>query len=209
MNLKDQFVITVSREVGSGGHTVGKILSEKLGVAYCDKDLIEALQKKFELTAGEIERLKKGKKNWFSDFIRYISPVPSPEILGVDACYSSGVTTDDVFKAETEILKGVAAEKSCVIAGRTGFFIFKDHPNRLNVLIIASKPNRIARVMRRQGLAEEDAAALIDELDTARENYIKRYTESSRYDSRNYDLVLNSDGHTEAELADIIISYIK
>ena len=119
------------------------------------------------------------------------------------------VTTDDIYQAETEILKELAHEGSCVIAGRSGFFVFKDHPNHLNVFIIAPEESRIRRVMEKQGLAEESAKALVKDIDQTRENYIRRYTGASRYDARNYDLVLNADGHTEEELADIILSYIK
>ena len=119
------------------------------------------------------------------------------------------VTSDDIYQAETEILKELANEGSCVIAGRSGFYVFKDHPNHLNVLIIAPEENRIRRVMEKQGLAEESAKALIENIDQTRENYIRRYTGTSRYDARNYDLVLNADGHKEEELADIILSYIQ
>ena len=118
------------------------------------------------------------------------------------------LTTEDIFKAEVEILKGFADMGSCVIAGRSGFFVFKDHPNVLNVLITASRSHRIERVMSKQGLSEKEAIAVIELIDKARENYIQRFAGVSRYDARNYDLVLNADGHTEEQLADLILSYI-
>ena len=58
------------------------------------------------------------------------------------------------------------------------------------------------------GVSEAEAAELINKLDSARENYVKRYAGVSRYDLRNYDIVISADGHTEEELADIIIAYI-
>lgn len=97
---------------------------------------------------------------------------------------------------------------SCVIAGRSGFFVFKDHPNKLNVFITASKAHRIERIMKKQGLSEESAKALIEGIDRQRDNYIRRYADVSRFDARNYDMVLSADGHTEEQLADIILSYI-
>lgn len=213
MNLKEPFVITISREIGSGGHTVGRILAEKLNTFYFDKYLIESLEKRFNLTASGIEKLKGEKKNWLADFIQFVKPVPSARTLGVDPRYTQefrmGVTTDDIYQAETEILKELANEGSCVIAGRSGFFVLKDHPNHLNVLIIAPEENRIRRVMEKQGLAEESARALVKDIDQARENYIQRYTGTSRYDARNYDLVLNANSHTEEELAGIILNYIQ
>lgn len=212
MNKQDPFVITVSREVGSGGHTVGSILAQELGVRFCDKLLLESLEKQFGLSAGAIEKLKGEKKNWLNDFLNFVTPMPTTRALGIDPQYAQefriDVTTDDIFKAEVEILQGLAQMGSCVIAGRSGFFVLKDHPNKLNVFITASLPNRIERVMKKQGLSEASAAALIEKIDKARENYIQRYAGVSRYDARNYDLVLNADGHTEEDLVRLILSYI-
>ena len=212
MNLKEPFVITISREVGSGGHTVGRILAEKLNTRYCDKELVKALEEKFNLTASGIEKLKGEKKNWLADFIQFIAPIPSAKTLGVDPKYTQefrlDITTDDIYKAEKEILEGMAADGSCVIAGRSGFHVFRDHPNHLNVFITAPVANRIRRVMKKQDLKEESAAAVIESIDKARENYIQRYAGTSRYDARNYDLVINADGHTEEQLADLILAYI-
>lgn len=212
MNLKEPFVITVSREIGSGGHTVGRILAEMLNVHYCDKDLVRALEEKFNLTVSGIEKLKGEKKNWLADFIRFVAPMPSAKALGVDPKASQEfrieVTPDDIYKAETEILKELAEEGSCVIAGRSGFHVFKDHPNCLHVFITAPEADRIRRVMAKQGLSEESAAAIIHGIDEARENYIQRYARTSRYDSRNYDLVINAEGHSEEQVAEIILEYI-
>lgn len=212
MNLKEPFVITVSREVGSGGHTVGAILAEKLGTRYLDNYLIKALEEKFKLTVSGIEKLKGEKKNWFADFAEFITPIPSARALNINSRYTQefrpGVSTAEIFKAESEILEGLAEEGSCVIAGRSGFFVLKDHPNHLKVFITAGKEYRIDRVMRKQGLSRNEAEALIDDLDAKRENYIKKYTGKSRYDLRNYDLVLKADGHDEESLAGLILDYI-
>lgn len=212
MNIKEPFVLNVSREVGSGGHTVGSILARKLNVRYCDKLLVESLQKQFGLTVSGIEKLKGEKKNWLADFVKLIAPVPSAKALDLDPKFvtefRADVTTDDIYKAEVDILKGFAEMGSCVIAGRSGFFIFRDHPNRLNVMITASMPYRLKRIMDKQGLSEASAAAVIKGVDEARENFVRRYAGVSRYDARNYDLVLNADGHSEEQLADLILSYI-
>ena len=119
-----------------------------------------------------------------------------------------GVTTDDVYHLESEILKELAANQSCVIAGRSGFFILKDHPNKLDIFIRSSKSSRIARIMEKQGKNREEAEEIVDRVDRLRENYIQRYTGTSRYDSRNYDLVLNVDGLSTEEAVDIILKYL-
>ena len=214
MDTKEKFVITVAREVGSGGRTVGRKLAAKLGVRYSDKELIRNLREKFNLTTYGIEKLKGEKKSWMADFLHLVAPVPKVNMVrDSDSKFvqelRGDVTTDDIYKAETEILKEIADEESCVIAGRSGFFVLKDHPNKVDVFIIASRENRIQRIVRKQHLTETEAETVMDSLDQSRDNYVKRYTGKSRYDSRNYDLVINADNHTEDEIVDIILSYIK
>lgn len=211
MNKNEKFVITINRELGSGGRTVGRKLAEKLGVAFYDKALIKALQEKFNLTVEEIERLKGQKKNWWDDVKRVWQIGP-----GVNSNFflpqkGSGVDlldTKEIFEAETLILQDIAFHESCVVAGRSGFFVFRAHPNHLNIFIQASMPFRIERLMRKQGKSEAEAREAIERVDRMRENYVQEYTKSSRYDTRNYDLVISADGKTEDEIVDIIMKYI-
>ena len=210
MNINDKFVITISREVGSGGRTIGRKLAEKLGVRFCDKNLINALVEKFNLSSGDIEMVKGQKKNWLADLLEKYTPVPHAGAIGSTGVeFSTAITNEELFKAESEILRGLAEASSCVIAGRSGFFILKDHPNKLDIFIQSSFSNRVSRVMERQGKNAEEAEKIIRRVDEMRENYVQRYTSTSRYDSRNYDLVLNVDGLSSDEAVDIILAYIK
>ena len=211
MNKNEQFVITFNRELGSGGRTVGRLLAEKLGVPFYDKAVIKALQEKYNLTTAEIERLKGRKHSWWADVER---------ILKIDAGMSMDyylpkktdapdlLTTDEMFKTETLILQDLAAEKSCVVAGRSGFHVFRNHPNHLSILIQASMDYRVERVARKQNMTEDEARKTIERVDKMRENYVKKYTGTSRYDTRNYQLVIAADGKTEEEIAEMIVQYI-
>ena len=211
MNKNEKFVITINRELGSGGRTVSRKLAEKLGVKFYDKALIKALEEKYHLTVEEIEKLKGQKHNWWADFERVVGIGP-----GMTANYylpqkgdeSGLLTTKEMFKAETEILKGIAEEGSCVVAGRSGFFVYRYHPNHLSILIQASMEHRVERVARKQNMTEDEARKTIERVDKMRENYVKKYTGTSRYDTRNYQLVISADGKTEEEIADIIMQYI-
>ena len=116
--------------------------------------------------------------------------------------------TKDIFQAETMILQDIALEESCVVAGRSGFYVFRAHPNHLSILIQASMPFRVERVMRKQNKTEDEARKVIEKVDKMRENYVKEYTKTSRYDTRNYDLIISADGKTEDEIVDIIMQFI-
>ena len=212
MNRNEKFVITINRELGSGGRTVGEKLAKKLGVPFYDKALIKAMEEKYNLSVEEIERLKGRNHSWWADFKRVVSigqgMTNSPYYKLSTEVEPDLLTTDEMFKAEKEILKGIAEEESCIIAGRLGFFVLKDVPNRLSVLIQASMEHRIERVMRKQGLSREEAEKVIKKVDKMRENYVNKYTGTSRYDTRNYHLVISMDGKSEDEVADLIFSYL-
>ena len=210
MKLDEQFVITISREVGSGGRTIGRALAEKLGVRFCDKNLINSLVEKFDLSAKNIEMIKGQKKNWLADILQRITPVPHAGALGSTGQeFAPAVTNDELFRAESEILKEIAAQESCVIAGRSGFFVLKDCPNKLDILIRSSLSNRISRIVEKQNVSREEAERIVERVDAQREYFVRRYTDTSRYDARNYDLVLNVDGLTGDEAVDIILKYIE
>ncbi len=211
--MKEPFVITISREVGSGGRTIGRKLAEKLGVRFSDKELIDALQAKLNLTASGIEELKGKKKRWLDDFIQMVAPVPKSGLL-VDGDsdyiseYNKSLGVNDVFEAEKEILNGIADQGSCVIAGRSGFFVLKGRPNKVDILITASLENRVARIMEKQNLTREKAEQVIESVDKARDNYVLRYTGQSRYDARNYNIVINMDYLTEDKAVELILGYL-
>ena len=214
MRRNEKFVIAINRELGSGGRTVGRKLAERLHVEFYDKALIKTLEERYSLTVEEIEQLKGRSHNWLAEIKRALFAsegvaVTSNYILAVPGDKPIQPTTYDMFKAEQEILKSIAAEESCVIAGRSGFYVFRDHPNHLSVLIQASMPFRIERVMRKQNMTREQAIKTIEKIDKMRENYIKEFTKTSRYDTRNYDLVITADGKTEDQIVDIIMKYIE
>ena len=211
MNKNEKFVITINRELGSGGRTVGRKLAERLGVEFFDKALIKAMEEKYNLTAEEIEKMKGRHSHWWEDFAK-VMRLGDSEIRHYQSQYGGEVeklTTDNVFKAEKEILEGIADDESCVVAGRCGFSVFRHHPNHLSIFIQASMPFRLERVVRKRNITPEEAHAIIDKVDTMRENYVKRFTGTSRYDTRNYNLVISADGKTEDEIVDVIMKYIE
>jgi len=208
MNKNEKFVITINREMGSGGRTVGRKLAEKLNVEFCDKALIRALTEKFNLSTEEVESLKGRSHSWWRDLLNRLSEGQGMIPTGQIPTKLDIPTTEEIFKVETEILKGIAESASCVITGRSGFFVFRNEPNHLSILVQASMPHRIERVMRKQNMTEEEAIKTIEKVDKMRENYVQKYTNSSRYDTRNYDLVISADGKTEDEIVNLILQYI-
>ena len=202
MNKNSKFVITINRELGSGGRTVGRKLAELLGVKYYDKAIVQGLTEKYGLTAEEIERLKAQEKpSWWSELqdrcksLLSANPQPKP-------------STSAMFETERRILEQLASQDSCVVAGRSAFLIFREHPNHLNVFIQASTEHRIERLMKKQGLTYAAALDVLDEVDEGREAYLKKDSDRSRYDTRNYDVVLSMDHMTEDDAVAVIMEYV-
>ena len=206
MNKNEKFVITINREVGSGGRTVGRKVAEKLGVKYCDKAVIDGLTQKFGLTQERIEEIKAQKKSWWNDINNYYHTLVNSASLPMEA--EVKLDNETMFETEKRILQDLASHESCVVAGRTGFMVFREWPNHLNVFIQASMEHRVQRVMRRQNVDEQEARDIIAKMDATREAYIKKYEDTSRYDTRNYQLVISMDGLSEDDAAEIILAYI-
>ena len=206
MNKNEKFVITINREVGSGGHTVGRKLAEKLQVKYCDKAVVEGLTKKFGLTLERIEEIKAQKKSWWNDINNYYQTLVNSASQPMDA--EVGLDNKSMFETEKRILQEIAAQTSCVVAGRTGFMVFRDWPNHLNIFIQASMEHRVQRIMRRQNVSEQEARDIIARMDSSRETYIQKYEDTSRYDTRNYQLVISTDELSEDDAVEVIMNYI-
>ena len=206
MNKNEKFVITINREVGTGGRTVGRKLAEKLGVKYCDKAIVEGLTKKFGLSIEKIEEIKAQKKSWWNDINNYYYTLVNSASQPMDAQVK--LDNESIFATEKRILQELAAESSCVVAGRTGFMVFRQWPNHLCIFIQASMEHRVKRVMKRQNVSGQEARDIIAKLDASREAYIKKYEDTSRYDTRNYQLVISMDDLTEDDAVEVIMAYI-
>lgn len=207
MNKNEKFVIAINREVGSGGHEIGEKIAQKLGVKFYDKAIIKELTKKFNLSVEELEEVRSSKFNWWNNLVEsYMNRYRIEERFDVQ---STIATTDNVFRVESDFLRQLADDESCVIAGRSGFYIFRDHPNALKIFITCDMNKRIERMMKVRKMTETEAKAVIDKFDKGRETYTKRFSGRSRYDARNYDLVVNVSDITEQQAVDLILDFIE
>lgn len=206
MDTNKNFVVTINRELGTGGRTIGKKLAERLGVNFYDKVAISSLVEHFHLSVDEIENIKAKKSHWWDNISAFYMDryrVDNAMIL------ADKVTTEQMFQVESEVIRSIADNESCVIAGRSAFCILKDHPNCFKILIESSMETRVVRLVKRQNVTEDQALETIKKVDEGRENYTKKFAGTSRYDARNYDLVLNVSHLSEEQAVDVIYSVLK
>ena len=201
-----KFVITINRESGSGGKEIATKLGELLGVKVYGKEILASILEKYNLTHEDAEKIKATKPGWWADFCRFYKQFGTTAAIAYE---SFEVDSKQLYEEEEQILKELAAQESCIIVGRTGFHIFKDNPNAMRLLIIANPECRVKRLMERQGVNEQGARDIMERTDKARENYTKSFAGTSRYDARNYDMVLNVSGFTTDQVARFLAENVR
>ena len=181
-------MITISRQFGTGGHEIGVELARRLGVKLLDKQILNEMARKYCVVEDAVEQISARNPLWRDDFTQfYRSYMAGAEYNGQE----HDQTSHQLFDAQAEVIKRVAAEESCVLVGRCGFHIFRNHPNALKIFVHADDECRKKRIARKYDLSEADAGAMIVDNDYSRELYTKTFTGSDWMDARNYDLTLN------------------
>ena len=201
-----KFIITINREAGSGGKEIAEKLGEILGVKVYGKEILASILEKYDLTKERAEQIKAEKRNWWADFCRFYKQFGSSAAIAYETLE---VNSDQLFDEEEKVLKSLAEKESCIIVGRTGFHIFKDYPNAMRIFLIAKPEARIRRLMEKQGVDEREAREIMEKVDKARENYTKSFAKVSRYDARNYDMVVNVSPFTTDQVARFLAQNVR
>ena len=188
MNKEEKFVITISRQFGTGGHEIGAELARRLGVKLLDKQILNAVASRMRSVEDAVEKIESRNPLWRDDFTNfYRSYMTSNQYNGQE----QEKTSHALFKAQAEVIRSIAAEESCVIIGRCGFDIFADHPNALKIFIHSTLDCRKRRIAEKYDICEQDAAAMVVDNDYSRELYTKEFTGRDWKDATNYDISLD------------------
>ena len=188
MNREEQFVITISRQFGTGGHEIGAELARRLDVKLLDKQILNEVAKRIPVVENAMERIAARNPLWRDDFTNfYRTYMNKAEYDGQE----HDETSRALFEAQAIAIRKIAEQESCVLIGRCGFHIFEDHPNALKIFIHSSEDCRKHRIAKKYGLDLRDAAAMVVDNDYSRELYTKTFTGKDWTDARNYDISLD------------------
>ena len=193
-NLENQVIITLSREYGSGGRYIGKLVAEKLGIKLYDKEFVTKLAEETGLSSEYIENNEQKRG--------------ALETLN-NGYYSGLSNSDELFIKESELIKEVASENSCVIVGRCADFILKENKNIFKVFVYSNMENKVKRATNIYGLDKNKAEKEINKINKLRANHYKYYTEKDWNNPENYDICINSDSLGVEKAADLICEIIK
>ena len=178
-------IVTISREYGSGGRFVGKLVSEKLGIPFYDKEIINLASKKSGLNVDYIESIDQTK-----------------------GCSSYINNNDDLlYVAEEKVIKSVYKD-SCVIVGRCADYILRKNKDLIKVFLYSDPSSKEKRAILYYGLKEKNVLKEIEKIDKEREKHYKFYTGTDWKNFSNYDIMLNVDKYGVEKTADIIVDYI-
>jgi len=195
-------IITISRQFGSGGRTVGRLIAERLGIPFYDKELVEqvALESGFAPKGVEAHG-EHAPGN--SVFAYAFAPQGVPGIM-------NGMSTADfLWQIQCNAILQLAQKGSCVIVGRNADYVLKDHPNALHAYVHADTDFRADRIVRLYGESEKSPEARLAEKDKRRKLNYQHYTGRTWGAAENYDICINTAKIGVEEAAELIISLVE
>jgi cytidylate kinase len=190
-------VITISRQFGSGGHSIAKAVAERLGIAFYDNNLITEVAKQSGLSE-EFIRENEEYASHSSSFL-YQLAMSTAGTYGYPSVYQK------LYEAQTKVIEEIANKESCVIVGRCADYILKDREDCLHVFIHADNEHRAKHILEKYGPTEKTTAQRIKDKDNKRRNYYRFHTDREWGVAANYHLALDSGALGEALCVELIV----
>ena len=194
-------IITISREFGSGGRTIGRLVAQKLGIPFYDKELVKQISVESGFAPTFVE--ENGEHAPGKSFFSYaFAPQGIPGIM-------NGLSTNDfLWNIQCSVILQLADEGPCVIVGRNADYILKDREDALHIFIHADDEFRKNRIVKLYGQSEKTPAARLAEKDKRRKVNYQHYTGRNWGDAQNFDVCLDSSKLGVEQCADIIVDII-
>lgn len=184
----ENVVITIARQYGSGGHTVGEMLAEKMGVAFYDKQIIRMASDESGIDLslfGKVEGGVSVKPSLFSKTGLYKGDLIRPGS-------KEFISDENIFNYQAKVIKDLADKESLVVIGRCVNYVFKDRPNTLRVFIHAPWEFRVEQASKKVSGTREEVEKFLQKDDKRKQDYYRRFAGGVWNDATNYDLCLNS-----------------
>ena len=202
----DNYVITIGRELGSGGKHIGEIMAKQLNIPIYDRRLLDmaaqesGFNKEIFQKADEISD-----KSLLASAIRSISS----SVASMTNFYKNSMSKDSLFQFQSDAIREKAKTESCIIVGRCADYILRDHPRHINIFIRADKEDRIRFISERYNITKAEAEKKIEKVDDQRSEYHDFYCETNWGDSRAYDICVNASILGAERSAQYLLEYVK
>lgn len=199
----EKVVITIARQYGSGGRTVGEMLADRLGIHFYNKELMKLASEDSGINeALFVNADERAKGSWI-----FGAPnVYSGELIPPES--SEFTSNDNLFNYQAKVIRRLAEEESCVIVGRCADFVLKDYDNVLSVFVHAPHDFCMEQAAKKHSMSTKELEKFIQRTDKFRAEYYKYHTGREWTDARNYDLCLDSSKLGFDRCVEEIIAYM-
>lgn len=201
--MESKVIVTIARQFGSGGKTIGQMLADSMGINCYERELIRMASDDSGISetlfAQNDERIST------NSFFKYKNVYKGELIAPESAGFTSSA---NLFNYQAKIIKQLAEQESCVIIGRCADYVLKEYPNVVSVFVHADKDFCHQMAKERVSVPEKELDKYIEKVDNYRGQYYKTYTGNEWFDLRNYDLCLNSGKLGFEKCVEEIKSYI-
>jgi hypothetical protein len=185
--MNEKFVISIGRQLGSGGRQIGEKLASEFGISFYDKELIQLASKESGLGKEFFEKAdEKGSHSLIGGLFGLRTSMTNEVYVNNYLC------NETFFKIQSDVIRKLAEEKSCVFVGRCADYILRDNPRCVNIFITANTEDRVKRVAQYQQLSEEKAREAVEKMDKKRAGYYNFYSNKVWGAAESYHLCINS-----------------
>ena len=195
-------IITISREFGSGGRTIGRMVAERLGIPFYDKELVDQIAVESGFAPKFVE--EHGEHSPGKSLFSYAF---APQ--GVPGVMNGLSTADFLWNIQCSVILQLAEQGPCVIVGRNADYILKDRPEALHAYVFADVAYRAERIVRRYGESDKSPEQRLNEKDKRRRVNYQHYTGRTWGMSQNYDISLDTSSLGIDQCVDIICSIVE
>ena len=187
--MNGNYVVNIGRQLGSGGKEIGEKLAARLGIDFYDKELIKLASEESGLCK---EFFEKADEKASQGIIGGLFGMRFPFISGGAMPCTNCLSNDALFKIQSDVIRHLAASKSCLFVGRCADYILRDHPRCANIFISSSREDRIARLCSIHNISEEEAQGMMDKADKKRSEYYNYYSYKTWGAAATYHLCIDS-----------------
>lgn len=201
--MANSIIINVGRQLGSGGHDIGRMLALDFGAKYYDRELLNLAAKESGFSEKFFEQHdeKRG-------FLKGLFNMQTSHFSG-GSMYKTNFSQESLFQFQSDAIMKAAKEGSCVFVGRCADYVLRDFPNTVNVFVSASMEYRVSQIMNKQHLDEDSAMAFIEKRESERAEYYNYYTGKKWGHAASYDICIDSSVLGILESEKIIAAFIK
>ncbi len=186
--MSKNIVITIGRQYGSGGRYVGRLLAEKLGVPFYDKELLSEAAK----TSGICEEILEEHDEKPTRSLLFSLVTGMQNHMSSGSFYMDMPLNHKIFLAQFDAIRKLAGEGSCVIVGRCADYVLRDNPDAVSVFVKADMQSKVDRAVKYYGIDADKAEEHIRKADKQRAHYYNYYATATWGDIENYDLVVDT-----------------